>query len=67
MDLSEQALWQGVFKHDSQYDGICFYGVISTFIYCRLHCASKKPKIENVRFFFSKEGAAKAGFRPCRR
>lgn len=67
MDLSEQALWQGVVNRDSRYDGICFYGVISTFIYCRLHCASKKPKIENVRFFFSQEGAKKAGFRPCRR
>jgi len=67
MDLSEQALWQGVLKRDSRYDGICFYGVISTFIYCRLHCPSKKPKFENVRFFFGKEGAEKAGFRPCRR
>ena len=67
MDLSEQALWQGVLKRDSRYNGICFYGVISTFIYCRLHCPSKKPKLENVRFFFAKEGAEKAGYRPCRR
>ncbi len=67
MDLSEKALWQGVLKRDSRYDGICFYGVISTYIYCRLHCPSKKPRFENVRFFFSKEGAEKAGFRPCRR
>ena len=67
MDLSEQALWQGMLKRDSRYDGICFYGVISTFIYCRLHCPSKKPKLENVRFFFAKEGAEKAGYRPCRR
>ncbi|MCG6973132.1 MAG: methylated-DNA--[protein]-cysteine S-methyltransferase [Desulfobacterales bacterium] len=67
MDLSEHALWQGVLKRDSRYDGICFYGVISTFIYCRLHCSSKKPKLENVRFFFAKESAEKAGFRPCRR
>jgi AraC family transcriptional regulator, regulatory protein of adaptative response / methylated-DNA-[protein]-cysteine methyltransferase len=67
MDLSEEALWQGILKRDSRYDGICFYGVISTFIYCRLHCPSKKPKLENVRFFFAKEAAEKAGFRPCRR
>jgi AraC family transcriptional regulator, regulatory protein of adaptative response / methylated-DNA-[protein]-cysteine methyltransferase len=67
MDLSEQALWEGVLNRDSRYDGICYYGVISTFIYCRLHCPSKKPKLENVRFFFAKEGAEKDGFRPCRR
>lgn len=67
MDLSKEALWQGVLKRSNQYNGICFYGVISTFIYCRFHCPSKKPLRENTRFFFSKEGAEKAGFRPCKR
>jgi methylphosphotriester-DNA--protein-cysteine methyltransferase len=32
MDLSEQALWQGVLNRDIRYDGICYYGVISTFM-----------------------------------
>jgi AraC family transcriptional regulator of adaptative response/methylated-DNA-[protein]-cysteine methyltransferase len=67
MDLSDKALWQAVLKRDRSYDGICFYGVMSTFTYCRLHCPSKKPLLENTRFFFSKEGAEKAGFRPCKR
>lgn len=67
MELSENALWQAVLKRDRRYNGICFYGVMSTFIYCRFHCPSKKPLLENTRFFFSKEGAEKAGFRPCLR
>jgi len=67
MDLSENALWQAVLKRDRRYNGICFYGVISTFIYCRFHCPSKRPLRENSRFFFSREGAEKAGFRPCKR
>jgi len=67
MDLSEEALWQAVLNRDRRYNGICFYGVISTFIYCRFHCPSKKPLRENTRFFFSREGAEKAGFRPCMR
>jgi AraC family transcriptional regulator of adaptative response/methylated-DNA-[protein]-cysteine methyltransferase len=67
MDLSREALWQGVLKRDRQYDGICFYGVISTFIYCRFECPSKKPNRKNTMFFFSKEGAEEAGFRPCKR
>lgn len=67
MDLSERALWEAVLKRDHRYDGICFYGVMSTYIYCRFHCPSKKPLFENTRFFFSKEGAEKAGFRPCKR
>jgi AraC family transcriptional regulator of adaptative response/methylated-DNA-[protein]-cysteine methyltransferase len=67
MDLSEKALWQAVLKRDRRYNGICFYGVMSTFIYCRFHCPSKKPLLENARFFFSQKGAEKAGFRPCKR
>lgn len=67
MDLSEKALWQAVLKRDRRYNGIAFYGVMSTFIYCRFHCPSKRPLLENTRFFFSKTGAEKAGFRPCKR
>ena len=67
MDLSREALWQGVLERERQYDGICFYGVTSTLVYCRFHCPSKKPKKGNARFFFSREGAEKAGFRPCKR
>ena len=67
MDLSEKALWQAVLKRDRSYNGICFYGVMSTFIYCRFHCPSRRPLRENIRFFFSKEGAEKDGFRPCKR
>ncbi len=67
MDLYEKTLWQGVLNGDSSYNGICFYGVSSTGIYCRFHCPSKKPLRENTAFFFSREGAEKAGFRPCKR
>ena len=67
MDLSEKTLWRAVLKRDRSYDGISFYGVVSTFIYCRFHCPSKKPLLENTRFFFSQKGAETAGFRPCKR
>jgi len=67
MDLSEKALWQAVLNRDRGYNGICFYGVMSTYIYCRFHCPSRKPLRENIRFFFSKEGADKDGFRACKR
>ncbi len=67
MDLSEKALWQAVLKRDHNYDGVCFYGVETTFVYCRFQCPSRKPLLENTRFFFSRKGAEKAGFRPCKR
>jgi AraC family transcriptional regulator of adaptative response/methylated-DNA-[protein]-cysteine methyltransferase len=67
MDFSDKALWQAVLERDRRYNGVCFYGVMTTFIYCRFQCPSKKPLPENTRFFFSRQGAKKAGFRPCRR
>jgi AraC family transcriptional regulator of adaptative response/methylated-DNA-[protein]-cysteine methyltransferase len=67
MDLREKALWRALKKRDPRYNGLCFYGVLSTGIYCRFHCQSKKPRRENTRFFFSAQGAEKAGFRPCKR
>jgi len=67
MDLTEGALWRALMKRDCRFKGIGVYGVLSTGIYCRFHCQSKKPRRENVRFFFSAEGAEKAGFRACKR
>jgi AraC family transcriptional regulator of adaptative response/methylated-DNA-[protein]-cysteine methyltransferase len=67
MELGEEALQRAMMNRDRRYNGIGFYGVLSTGIYCRFHCSSKKPRRENVRFFFSAEGAEKAGFRACKR
>lgn len=67
MDLTEDALWRAVEQRDGRYDGVCFYAVTTTGVYCRMHCASRKPLRRNTRFFFSTEGAVKAGFRPCKR
>ena len=59
MDLREEALWRAMMNRDTRYNEIGFYGVLSTSIYCRFHCSSKKPRRENVRFFFSQEGTKK--------
>jgi len=44
-----------------------FYGVISTGVFCRAGCASRRPLRANVRFFGTAAEAQAAGFRPCRR
>lgn len=44
-----------------------FYAVITTGIYCRPGCPSRRPKRENVRFFRNLNEAENAGFRPCKR
>ncbi len=71
-NVQEQEFWQArywdaVVAHDRAMDGVFFYAVISTGVYCRPSCASRRPKRENVVFFRTREAAAHAGFRPCKR
>ena len=44
-----------------------FYGVVTTGVFCRPGCASRRPLRANVRFFLTAAEAQAAGFRPCRR
>ncbi|KAI8626458.1 hypothetical protein F5Y19DRAFT_223517 [Xylariaceae sp. FL1651] len=43
------------------------YGVVSTHIFCRPSCPSRRPRRANVQFFDSAAKAVAAGFRACRR
>jgi AraC family transcriptional regulator of adaptative response/methylated-DNA-[protein]-cysteine methyltransferase len=57
--------WQQVCDHDDSAQ--FFYAVITTGVFCRPECKSRRPLQENVRFFASARDAQAAGFRPCRR
>jgi AraC family transcriptional regulator, regulatory protein of adaptative response / methylated-DNA-[protein]-cysteine methyltransferase len=59
--------WDAVVAHDRAMDGVFFYAVKSTGIYCRPSCPSKRPQRENVVFFNASDAAEHAGFRPCKR
>jgi len=48
-------------------DGVFFYAVRTTGVYCRPSCPSRRPRPENVVFFRTRSGAERAGFRPCKR
>ena len=65
--MTEREMWQAVLNNDAGYDGVFFYAVKTTGIYCRPSCKSKPPKKENICFFETSEQARKAGFRPCKR
>lgn len=65
--MKEQEMWQAVLDNNAAYDGVFFYAVKTTGIYCRPSCKSKPPKRENICFFETSEQAQKAGFRPCKR
>jgi AraC family transcriptional regulator, regulatory protein of adaptative response / methylated-DNA-[protein]-cysteine methyltransferase len=59
--------WDAVTEHDRAMDGVFFYAVRTTGVYCRPSCAARRPKPENVVFFHTRTGAERAGFRPCKR
>jgi class 3 adenylate cyclase len=63
---NDEACWRAVLTRDARLDGLLYYGVASTHIYCRPVCRARRPKIENVAFFRSCEEAERAGYRPCK-
>ena len=64
---AEERFWQAIRTRDSDYDGLFYYGVRTTGVYCRPSCASRQPRRENVLFFALPEAARQAGFRSCLR
>ncbi|QTM98352.1 helix-turn-helix domain-containing protein [Sediminibacillus dalangtanensis] len=64
---SKEIMWQATVSCDSSYDGIFFYAVRTTGIFCRPSCRSKVPNCENVSFFLNGNDAQNAGYRPCKR
>ena len=59
--------WDAVAARDRGMDGVFLYAVLSTGVYCRPSCPSRRPKPENVMFFRNRGAAERAGFRPCKR
>jgi AraC family transcriptional regulator of adaptative response/methylated-DNA-[protein]-cysteine methyltransferase len=59
--------WDAVTGRDRALDGVFFYAVRTTGVYCRPSCPSRRPRPENVVFFRTRTGAERAGFRPCKR
>ncbi|HYQ94793.1 MAG TPA: Ada metal-binding domain-containing protein, partial [Burkholderiales bacterium] len=64
---SDAERWAAVQRRDAGADGVFFYSVRTTGVYCRPSCASRLARRENVRFHASCEEAESAGFRPCKR
>lgn len=52
---------------DARFDGLFFVGIVTTRIYCRPTCPSRRADPDHRRFFSSAAAAERAGFRPCLR
>src|SRR5437867_3376094 len=66
-DIGDEERWRAVQARDTNFDGLFYYGVRSTSVYCRPTCPSRRPRREQVVFFDGPELAEKAGYRPCKR
>ncbi len=67
MTGKDHILYKALVERDKTYDGLFYFGVTSTGIYCRPICPANKPKAENVLFFTGADDAVRAGFRACKR
>jgi AraC family transcriptional regulator of adaptative response/methylated-DNA-[protein]-cysteine methyltransferase len=59
--------WAAVRERDRRADGVFYYSVATTGVYCRPSCAARLARRENVGFYQSPQAAERAGFRPCKR
>ena len=66
-DRSIDWRWHAVKTKNSEFDGIFYFGVQTTGIFCRPSCSSKTANRQNVSFFATPVDAEKAGFRACLR
>ncbi|MFF8960074.1 AlkA N-terminal domain-containing protein [Streptomyces sp. NPDC014894] len=63
----EDSRYEAVSSRDARFDGVFFFAVATTGIYCRPSCPAVTPKRCNVRFFPTAAAAQGAGYRACRR
>ncbi|MEP7148350.1 MAG: bifunctional DNA-binding transcriptional regulator/O6-methylguanine-DNA methyltransferase Ada [Acidobacteriota bacterium] len=59
--------WSAVQTRNPEFDGVFYFGVETTGVFCRPSCSSRSPKRQNVRFFVTPIEAERAGFRACLR
>ena len=63
----DEERWGAVVRRDRRADGLFFYAVRTTGVFCRPSCAARRARRENVAFYATAGEAERAGFRPCKR
>ena len=65
--LSDDELWIRVKARDKSADGLFWYSVVTTGVFCRPSCPSRLARRQNLTFHRTLEAAKATGHRPCRR
>ena len=67
MKNESEIRWNAVESRDAAQDGEFVYGVMTTGVYCKPSCASRRPLRKNVRFYATPAEAEREGLRACKR
>lgn len=59
--------WARIVARDKSADGLLWYSVLTTGIYCRPSCPSRTANPKNVTLHDTIDSARATGFRPCKR
>lgn len=65
--MDQELCWKAVQERDASQDGDFYYGVLTTGVYCRPSCSSRRPLRKNVRFYATPAAAEADGLRACKR
>jgi AraC family transcriptional regulator of adaptative response/methylated-DNA-[protein]-cysteine methyltransferase len=65
--MDAEKCWEAVRKRDRTQDGVFYFGVTTTGVYCRPSCPARRPAREHVRFYATAEDAERDGLRACLR
>ncbi|HEX4870920.1 MAG TPA: methylated-DNA--[protein]-cysteine S-methyltransferase [Nevskiaceae bacterium] len=58
---------EAIARRDAGYDGVFWFGVASTGIFCRPSCSARPARSDRQRYFATIQQALFAGFRACKR
>ncbi len=64
---NQHEYYRALLQRNAEYDGIVYYAIKTTGIFCRSVCTARKPKFENCEFYPTARDALLAGYRPCKR
>jgi AraC family transcriptional regulator of adaptative response/methylated-DNA-[protein]-cysteine methyltransferase len=67
MDAFVPSFFDAVTSRDRGADGVFFYGVKTTGVYCLPSCPARNPRAENTAYFATAGAAEAAGYRACKR
>ncbi len=65
--VADDPRWAQIASRDSAADGVFWYSVMTTGVYCRPSCPSRTANPKNVQLHDTLAAARATGFRPCKR